>query len=271
MKILAINDLAGYGRISLTTSISVISASGNQCVPVPTSIYSTHTAYKNFKTQDLTTLLMQTLEQYNELNLEFDYIYSGFLNSLEQIEMVKFASKSYSKAKLLVDPVMGDNDKKYQTLTSEICCKMIELAKVCDILTPNITELKILLGIDPSLKITSLNEVTELVKSLKILCKGIIIVTGIEVELGFIHTILYENEDIILFKTEKIDGYYPGTGDLFASVLVSQLCNGKTMSESVNLSCNFVYEAIKSTQKISKNNLEGVIYEPFLYKLAKKD
>ena len=55
-----INDLSGFGRCSLTTAISVLSASGVQACPVPTAVLSKHTGFQNYYFKDLT----ESLEPY---------------------------------------------------------------------------------------------------------------------------------------------------------------------------------------------------------------
>ena len=38
-KVLALHDLSGFGRSSLVPIISVLSAFGHQCVPLPTAVF----------------------------------------------------------------------------------------------------------------------------------------------------------------------------------------------------------------------------------------
>lgn len=54
--------------------------------------------------------------------------------------------RSYPKALIVVDPVMGDHGKPYKTYTKELQTRMGELVSVADLITPNYTEACILLG-----------------------------------------------------------------------------------------------------------------------------
>ena len=52
-KVLALHDLSGFGRSSLVPIISVLSAFGHQCVPLPTAVFSTHMAIPGWVKSDL--------------------------------------------------------------------------------------------------------------------------------------------------------------------------------------------------------------------------
>ena len=54
-RLVAINDVSGFGRCSLTVASPLISASGIECVCMPTAVLSTHTGgFKGFTFRDLT-------------------------------------------------------------------------------------------------------------------------------------------------------------------------------------------------------------------------
>ena len=82
-----INDLSGFGRCSLTTAISVISAAGVQVCPLPTAILSKHTGFPGFYFSDFTDSMSPYIDNWNDV--EFDGIYSGFLGSSKQINIVE--------------------------------------------------------------------------------------------------------------------------------------------------------------------------------------
>ena len=53
-KVAVLNDLAGFGRCSLTAAISVLSAMGVQPCPLPTAVLSAQTGFESYFFQDLT-------------------------------------------------------------------------------------------------------------------------------------------------------------------------------------------------------------------------
>ena len=144
-KVAAIHDLSGLGRCSLSVIIPILSAMGVQVCPVPTAVLSAHTGYGDFVMRDLTDFISPALEHYKKLEVDFDCVYSGFLASEEQINHCLEFFSSFPQSLKVVDPVMGDDGKRYKTYTTKLCEGMKELVAVADIITPNLTEASILL------------------------------------------------------------------------------------------------------------------------------
>ena len=87
-KIAAINDLSGIGRCSLSVALPIISALKVQCCPFPTSILSGQTGYPKFTFLDLADEMTDYYKVWKDLNINFDCIYSGFLGSIKQVDIV---------------------------------------------------------------------------------------------------------------------------------------------------------------------------------------
>ena len=139
-KVAAINDLSGVGRCSLTVAIPILSALKVQCCPFPTAILSSQTNYPEFTFLDFTNEMHEYKEVWSRLKINFDCIYSGFLGSIEQIDIVSNFIKENKTSLVVVDPVMGDNGELYPTFTKEMCNKIRELVKLSTLTTPNLTE-----------------------------------------------------------------------------------------------------------------------------------
>ena len=107
-KVLALHDLSGFGRSSLVPIISVLSAFGHQCVPLPTAVFSTHMAIPGWVKSDLTGEMHPTIDQYDRLGLRFEAVYAGFLGSASQIDSVREAAERLKAENglTLIDPVM---------------------------------------------------------------------------------------------------------------------------------------------------------------------
>ena len=105
-----INDISGFGRCSITVAMPIISVMGIQCCPVPTSIFSNHTAYPDYFFDDYTDKMPAYISKWKKLGLEFEGIYSGFLGSGEQIDIVRKFIQDFrtDRTRVIVDPVMGD-------------------------------------------------------------------------------------------------------------------------------------------------------------------
>ena len=152
-KIAAIHDLSGFGRSSLTMIIPILSHMQLQVCPLPTAILSTTTEFPDFHFHDLTNEMIKIAEHWGELNLKFEAIYSGFLGSDRQIDIVRdFIDKFRQKDQLIVvDPVLGDNGKLYPSITSKMVAGMRSLISKADIITPNISEALFLLDKKPKI------------------------------------------------------------------------------------------------------------------------
>ncbi|MCU9813596.1 hypothetical protein [Paraclostridium sp. AKS81] len=77
-KVAAIHDLSGIGRCSLTVAIPILSALKVQCCPFPTAILSSQTGFSEYSFLDLTNEMNKYKNVWNNLNIHFDCIYSGF-------------------------------------------------------------------------------------------------------------------------------------------------------------------------------------------------
>ena len=147
-KIAVINDLSGFGRCSLTAAISVIAAMGVQPCPLPTAILSGQTGYPSYFYDDYTDKMDEFCREWKKMGASFDGIYTGFMSDVRQIEKVfDFLDTFYGKRTfLLVDPIMGDDGRRFGMCTPDFLSMMKELAAQADIITPNLTELCFLSG-----------------------------------------------------------------------------------------------------------------------------
>lgn len=264
-----INDLSGFGRCSLTTAISVISAAGVQVCPVPTAVLSKHTQFPDFYFHDLTETMPPYLESWG--NIEFDGIYSGFLGSPEQIDITQQFILSHKKknpaVKVIVDPVMGDRGRLYATYTEEMCRRIRGLITHSDIITPNITEACFLTGTPYTGEDISSETADRLIRTLSEICGGNVVLTGIE-KADVMVNMVYDGSAVTFCEIPREKQMFSGTGDIFASVVCAMILKGKTLVQSVNTAGKFISDAINYTVKSGAPLTEGVIFEPVLYTLG---
>ncbi|MCQ2418029.1 MAG: pyridoxamine kinase [Oscillospiraceae bacterium] len=268
-SVACINDISGYGRCSLTIALPVLSVMGIQACPVPTAVLSKHTGFEKYSFSDLTDGLEAYFESWSDLH--FDWIYSGFLGSLGQIEVIRrFFHQQKQKnprCRILLDPVMGDDGKRYTTYTQPLCDAMRALAAEADIITPNITEACILTGESYHGESLSLEEAKSLAEKLTAIgCKSAVI-TGI-VQGQNIGNLTYENGQFSFSSVQKTECLYSGTGDLFASIACGALAHGKNLCEAAKIAGTFLSQVTKQTLESGTPPSEGVAFEPMLYQLG---
>ena len=228
-RVAAIHDMSGFGRCSLTVAIPILSAMGVQCCPLPTAFLSTHTGgFEGFTFLDMTDEMSKVADHWASLGLTFQAVYSGFLGSERQIGVVEdFICRFRGPdTVVVVDPVMGDYGRVYQTYTAAMCSGMARLAELADVITPNLTELCLLTEQDHG-KIAKIQDPASLMEKVTHLGRELcaqgprhVIVTGIQFrdekdteQMGNLYVTHSESR---LFSFPHIGGSYSGTGDLFA-------------------------------------------------------
>lgn len=268
-KVLALHDLSGFGRSSLVPIIAVLSAGGHQCVPLPTAVFSTHTAIPDWVTTDLTGAMQGTIDQYDRLGLRFESVYAGFLGSADQIDRVREAAERLKTPDgiTLIDPVMGDNGKVYDTYTPEMCTRMRELCEIADIITPNTTEAAILLDWDPAAKPRDPAEAWQWLRALRSRYGAQVVLTGLDFARGRVGTGCLSGEGGTISMHRRISRYYPGTGDLFASVMLAALLNGDKLADACEFAGEFVKDCIAYTAAQQTDPMHGVQFEKLLPRL----
>lgn len=264
-RVVAIHDLSCFGRSSLTVVMPLFSKMGIQVCPLPTALLSTHGAYANGTFLDLTQQMSPIINHWSELNLEFDVIYTGFLGSGDQIDIVvDFINNFSSKSPLIVvDPVMGDEGSVYSIIDSKIISKMNKLLKVADIITPNTTEAFVLLN-KPYKPKMDLDEAKVILRELSNLGPNIVVLTSIhnKIDEGR-YTGVYDkkNDEFYFDSCEYFPVDFPGTGDAFTSIFIGALLKGYNLSEALSHSLNFIESALKITLEIGIDKNDGINLE----------
>ena len=120
------------------------------------------------------------IDHWKELNIDFDCIYSGFLGSERQIEIVSGFIDDFGTEDnmVVIDPVLGDNGNLYSTMDQGLVEGMKRLVTKADIITPNFTEVSLLLG-EEYKQTTTDEEIKEWVKRLSDMGPDIIVVTSV--------------------------------------------------------------------------------------------
>jgi pyridoxine kinase len=269
-RVAAINDLSGFGRCSLTVAIPILSVMGVQCCPLPTAVLSQHTGFEHFYFNDLTSHMSAYIESWQQQELKFDTIYSGFLASEDQISLVdRFITTHLGNTYIFVDPVMGDNGEVYSTYSSEMCDKMRDIVRKADIVTPNITEACLLTGTPytgESLDAESAREMAVKLAELGPVCS---VITGIRENENII-SLAYDSRDqsFFTYSVERTNMPYSGTGDIFASVLCGCLSKGQSLHTALTIACDFVRDTTRYTAELGLPIMDGVAFEPLLYRLG---
>lgn len=263
-RIVTIQDISCIGKCSLTVALPIISAMGVEAAVVPTAVLSTHTAFKDFTFRDLTADIEPITQHWKKEKINFDAVYTGYLGSFEQLELVSNFIDDFSTEDnlIIVDPVMGDFGRLYPGFTQSFANRMAELCGKADIIVPNMTEAAYMLGIEYK---ENYNEYYAR-DILKKLCdKGAkkAVLTGINYVEGKIGVMCYDShtDTYSTYFKEKVNASYHGTGDVFASTLTGALVKGFPFEESLKIAVDYTVECIRATSEDKNSRWYGVNFE----------
>ena len=218
---------------------------------------------------DTTSMIEPYLDAWEKVGIEIDAVYSGFLGAPEQVESIQRLYHAFPNALRIVDPVMGDHGKIYPTYTKELCASMTDLADGADILTPNLTEASIILGIDYPGQNLSNERVADIIEKLRKRGAKNVVIKGIERDDEMIRNFVAgESVPFTEFVCEKIPFMLHGTGDLFCSCLSASILAGHTLIDAVDFAGNFVHDAMLVSKDQPDFENRGVSFEPLLGRIS---
>lgn len=265
-RVCAIHDISCFGKCSLTTALPIISAAGIEVSVVPTAVLSTHTGgFPEYILRDLTGDMLSIVEHWQSLKIPFDAIYTGYLASFKQLDIVSriFDMLKSSDNLIIVDPVMADNGHLYTGFSMDFPEGMKRLVKKSDVIVPNMTEATLLLGESYHEGPYTESYVKKLLLGLSALGPKTIVLTGVYFDENRFGAACYNTEysEPEYIMSDRIEDSYHGTGDIFASALVAGILSGMSLTSSVKIAVNFTAECIKRTSLIGSDPRYGVNFE----------
>lgn len=274
-RVAAIHDMSGFGRCSLTVAIPILSAMGLQCCPLPTAFLSTHTGgFEGFTFLDMTDEMPKVARHWKSLDLGFQAIYSGFLGSERQIGMVADFIRDFRSPETIVviDPVMGDHGKVYQTYTPAMCAGTARLARQADVITPNLTEAALLLDMPYEALPSGEAGCREIVERLSLEGQRSVVLTGASCQPDLTGAMCFDagTGRAEAVQTRRVPQEFHGTGDVFTSVLTGALVRGASLPEAARQAVDFVRACAERTALEALPMREGVDFEPLLGLLTGK-
>lgn len=272
-RIITIQDISCVGRCSLTAALPIISALGVETAILPTALLSTHTAFPKFTFRDLTDEMQTIADTLKELSIDFDAVYTGYLGSLRQIELVEhfiddFKTKNNA---VFIDPVMGDRGLLYKGFTQDFADKMTQLCQKADIILPNLTEASFMLHI-PYREDYTEADIRTILKQLTALGIKCAALTGISLQENRIGVYCYDSEkdEYFSYFNEKMPSVFHGTGDVFASCALGAYVRGCSLPEALTLAVDYTLECIRLTLKDPNARFYGVNFEQALPMLIRQ-
>jgi len=262
-RILTVQDISCLGKCSITIALPVISALGTECVILPTAVLSNHTLFKSFTVRDLSDQIEPICEKWIDEDIKFDGVYTGYLGTVEQIEMMKKLFDTFGKDGIVfVDPVMADNGKLYPAFDMEYAKKNTELCSHADIIVPNITEACFMTGMDYREEYDE-SYIKELLERLTKLGAKITVLTGVSLSEGKTGVMGYdrEHDEFYVYQNDRVGAMFHGTGDLFSSTVIGEIMRGKDWKDAMRIAADYTAHTIQVTLDDPKKPWYGVDFE----------
>ena len=226
--VLLLGDITGRSRVALRMLSSVLEKLGHEVLMLPTALISNTLNLGMHESLDTTDYLLRSLETWDKLGMRYDLAYIGYITGMEQAEkLCEVADRLREKGvPVVLDPILGDNGKKYNSVSDSQEAGMQMLCRHADLITPNLTEAALLLGNayapergkDDALALTEYG-CDVLITSAKSERNGDVIIgceKGREFEIPF----------------ERVPGHRWGTGDLFTALLMDGLLAGESLEDA---------------------------------------
>lgn len=273
-RVCAVQDISGFGKVSLTEVIPIMSSMGIEVCPLPTAVLSTHTyEFEGYTFMDLTDQMQGIIDHWKKIGLRFNAVYSGYMGSSKQLEIIKkfMTDAKADGALIVVDPVMGDSSLVSGGFYTPKIKKMVDgmkgLCGIADVITPNLTEACLL--IDEECPDHPVNNATikKYLKKLSLLGAKYVAITSVMDSENSMCVAVYDGETGRYYKVDcgYVNRLFHGTGDVYTSVLTGALLKGESITEAANLAAGFVYKAIQATIRHPEIRVrEGVLFEPIL-------
>lgn len=274
-RVAAIHDISCFGRCSLTVALPIISAAGIETSVIPTAVLSTHTGgFTGFTYRDLTDDIIPIADHWQSLDLKFDAVYTGFLGSFKQIDIVAelFDRFRLKDNLILVDPVMADNGKLYEIFPEDFPAGMRKLCEKADVVVPNITEALLLIGEPYKEGPYTESYIEALVRKLAALGSKRVVLTGVYFDDKSLGAASYDSDTnaVEYAFAGRIDGYYHGTGDVFGSALLAAILKGFDVNKASQIAVDFTVGSIARTKEAATDIRFGVNFEEGLFELQRR-
>ena len=270
-KVLTIQDISCLGKCSTTVALPIISAMGVETVILPTAVLSTHTMFKNFTVKDLMDQLVPITDHWKAEGVKFDAIYTGYLGSAEEIEIVKkiFDEFKTEDTLIFIDPVMADNGKLYPAFDEAYAKENAVLCGKADIIVPNITEACFMTDTEYK-EVYDEEYVKTLLGKLAKLGAKKVVLTGVSLSEGKTGVYGYDTEtdQYFTYQNDRVDAMFHGTGDIFASVSVGALTRGLSLDQAFKLAADYTADTIKTTIENPEKPWYGVDFETTIPELV---
>ncbi len=267
--ILLLNDLPGFGKVALAAMVPILSKLGHYTYQLPTAVISNTLDYGTFHIQDMTDYMKNTMKVWDELGFDPDCICTGFILSMEQVSLIQNYIDSRDTKKhrfVMVDPIMGDGGKLYNSVGLDRVNAMRELASYSDVMVPNITEATFLAELYEGQEEVSKEQIREIIDCLRKISNKSIVITSVREKESKQHFVCGYDDKLDMYfyvPYEQLPVRVAGSGDTFSSIMLGGILGGKSLKESVENAVKTLDILIRKNERDNKG-FKGIALEQYM-------
>ncbi|MBR5226116.1 MAG: bifunctional hydroxymethylpyrimidine kinase/phosphomethylpyrimidine kinase [Clostridia bacterium] len=245
MTVLLLGDITGRSRVALRMLSSVLEEKGHEVLMLPTALISNTLNLGMHEALDTTDYLMRSLAVWEKLGMRYDMAYMGYITGMEQARALAGVADRLraSGVRVVVDPILGDNGKKYNSVSQEQTEGMKLLCAHADLITPNLTEAYLLADIPYGEA-----QAAQLAQALAENGVSVLITSAVDSK-GSEATLVCEGGKLAEIPFERVPGHKWGTGDLFTGLLIDGLLSGMPAEEAARNAGNHVAAQLRGEEK----------------------
>ncbi|MGT2932718.1 pyridoxamine kinase [Streptococcus catagoni] len=262
-SLIVANDLAGLGKVALTSSLPLMSACQISVKPLPTVLLSSHTGdFQEIYCRVLEEEMLGFLRQWTSLNFRVDGVLTGYFKSKEQLRSLKKYATDQDLP-LFVDPIMADKGKLYQGFDKDFPIEMRRFCKGVDVIIPNLTEAAFLSGLPYPGEKYQKRDIEGILSELAKLDNKHILITGLSLEEDRIGLAYFNrNQKRVSYHMAKAYPFhFYGTGDLLTAILAAGYFHDLSFEDTIPLALRFLDKSLEETLALGEELRYGIAYE----------
>lgn len=265
-RLLIINDVTGYGRVSSFAMMPIMTAYGHHPYVLPTALVSNTMDYGSAVILDTTQFMKDSISKWKEFGFSFPIIATGLINSAEQADIIEGLLDDQTPEFVMVDPIMADDGKLYPGMYEGAIDCYRKLAARSNLIIPNCTEAKFLTGMFIDRASLSSDEYIALLDGLSKLGAQDIVITGCTTDDGKSFNLVYDSsqDQSVAIEYDKLPVSLIGTGDVFSATLLSEIMCGSDLFTAVDIAAQLVRKVVIENQDKQDHfdiNIEQTIQE----------
>ena len=264
--VISIQSQVVFGHVGNSAALFPMQAAGLEVAAIPTVIFSNTPDYPTLRGRALPPEFFSDLLQgarERGLPERADFILTGYIGSLDVAMMVAdFVAEAKAinpRLTYVCDPVMGDAGPGLYVPEAIADVMRDRLLPMADIATPNPFELNWLTG----QSIATLKDLKAAATLRGIAPSAHLIATGCALEdtpAGHIESVILGADGTSRHPVEHLPIALPGTGDLFAGLIVASLARGVPLPQAVETAQHLTSRALNHARTLGAS--EVVLSEP---------